>query len=422
MEKKSLSPKTKKAMIYGGIAAVGLGLVYVTTLQTSSKPKIKEPEEISLTGNADTRSVSLEGLNRRLSELETGGLRDAVNLRNEITRLQTMNDNLARQLEQANKDSREAIDKLAADLKEQGSQPVIVQAPAPAATGQGGAQQPARVTATITPAKPVIRSSDDILRERERRQTEIKQQESIYVPPEPPPVMQQQNNAAAPAPRIAVFSAPEPDPNEVRSQIASNVPDIQVPAGSILPAYLLTGLDAPTGTRAASQPVPVLMRIKKEAILPNYAWADVTDCHLLGSAYGELGSERVNIRGETVSCILRDNTAVEGAVKFFVTGEDGKNGIKGTLVSRSGRVLASAAGAALAQGLLSSLNSGTSESVFFGGSGESSGALDGASKGFDLLTEYYLDLAEQTFPVIEVTNDRWVDVVLTEMLTIKFKG
>lgn len=188
-------------------------------------------------------------------------------------------------------------------------------------------------------------------------------------------------------------------------------------------AMLLTGLDAPTGARAQSQPVPVLMRIKKEAIMPNYASADVKECHLLGSAYGELSSERVNIRGETVSCILADNTAVEGSVKFFVTGEDGKNGVRGTLVSRSGRVLASAAGAALAQGILSSMQETSAESVFLGGGDSGAGgAVSGASEGFDLLTEYYLDLAEQTFPVIEIPNGRWVDVVLTEMLTVKFKG
>lgn len=150
------------------------------------------------------------------------------------------------------------------------------------------------------------------------------------------------------------------------------------------------------------------------------------ECHLLGSAYGDLASERVNIRGETVSCVLADNTAVEGKVKFFVTGEDGKNGVRGTLVSRSGRVLASAAGAALAQGLLSSMKDQSAESVFLGGgtggAGGGSGAITGASEGFDLLTEYYLDLAEQTFPVIEIPNGRWVDVVLTEMLTVKFKG
>lgn len=229
-----------------------------------------------------------------------------------------------------------------------------------------------------------------------------------------------------PAPRIAIYQSEDKkdEPAAVEEvEEHSSIPDLTIPAGSVLTAMLLTGLDAPTGARAQSQPVPVLMRIKKDAIMPNFAWADVKECHLLGSAYGELSSERVNIRGETVSCILADNSAVEGSVKFFVTGEDGKNGVRGTLVSRSGRVLASATGAALAQGILSSMQSQSAESVFLGGStGSEGGAISGATEGLDLLTEYYLDLAEQTFPVIEIPNGRWVDVVLTEMLTVKFKG
>lgn len=416
-EKKQLSPRTKKALLYSGIGIAGAVLVFATTLQTEKKAVIREPENISLTGNADTRSVSIEGLNRRLADLETSGLRDAVALRDEIGRLQTTVGNLARAIEKSEKDRKAEIEKAVSEAvgqvtKSRSSD--FIKEPAPVAP----AAPKATPSQGETPADRAARN--------ERAKEEIERRESIYVAPEPSPLSAPKAGAAsAPAPRIAVYAAKEPEvKQDKKSELLANIPDVQIPAGSILSAYLLTGVDAPTGTRASSQPVPVLMRIKKEAILPNYALADVVDCHLLGSAYGDLGSERVNIRGEVVSCILADNSAVEGSVKFFVTGEDGKNGIKGTLVSRSGRILAAAAGAALTQGLLSSLNDSSTESVFLGGAGSSGGggAMDGASKGFDLLTEYYLDLAEQTFPVIEITNGRWVDVVITEMLTVKFKG
>lgn len=274
------------------------------------------------------------------------------------------------------------------------------------------------------PAEPRISAAErreQLRAERERQQAELKKREGIYVAPTPAP-MQNMNQNAGPAPRIAVFKSDKAEKGDKALDRLANIPDVQVPAGSILSAMMITGLDAPTGTRATQEPVPVLMRIKPEAILPNYALADVRDCHLLGSAYGDLGSERVNIRGETVSCVLRDNTAVEGKVKFFVAGDDGKNGIKGHLVARSGRMLAAAAGAALTQGLMGALQNSTSSTDSLVISGGASSAVSGASKGFDLLTEYYIDLAEQTFPVIEVPNGRWVDVVLTEMLTIKWKG
>ena len=31
-----------------------------------------------------------------------------------------------------------------------------------------------------------------------------------------------------------------------------------------------------------------------------------------------------------------------------------------------------------------------------------------------------MNLAEQTFPVIEISNGRWVDVVLTDTMEVKF--
>ena len=413
-EKKPLSHRTKKAFLYSGIALAGVAMVYVTTLQTNTKRAIREPETVSLTGNADTRSVSIEGLNRRLADLETSGMRDAIALKNEINRLEQRLGNLAMNIEKTQQDQKTAID---GAVSEAIGQVGRVTSSGLVEGDQSIASSPEE--AAVTPEAETADNRAELAARRARETEEIKRRESIYVAPEPPPIDAAQ--AGAPAPRIAVYAAAEPE-IDPQAALLANIPDLQVPAGSILSAFLLTGVDAPTGTRASSQPVPVLMRIKKEAIMPNYAFADVRDCHLLGSAYGDLGSGRVNIRGEVVSCVLRDNTAIEGSVKFFVSGEDGKNGIRGTVVSRSGRVLAAAAGAALAQGLVASLDDSSSESVFVGGSGDSGGAIDGASAGFDLLTEYYIDLAEQTFPVIEITNGRWVDVVLTEMLTIKFKG
>lgn len=429
-EKQPLSPKAKKAMIYGGLGAAGALAVYVATMQTETKPQIREPEQISLTGNVDTRSVSLEGLARRLTDIEAG--REAVSSaqRQDLRQMQQQVIELTRLMERMQTENAARVRQLQDALGTAATASVADTDPATANPAPAEAQRRIRqvtdqLDAERAQQRDLVAEEDRLKRARERLERE--RRESIYTQPEP--ILQQQAAAVAamPAPRIAVYqSETRPDETEeAPEEPLAHLPDVTIPAGSIMTAMLLTGLDAPTGARAQSQPVPVLMRIKKEAIMPNHAWADVKECHLLGSAYGDLASERVNIRGETVSCVLADNTAVEGKVKFFVTGEDGKNGVRGTLVSRSGRVLASAAGAALAQGLLSSMQDQSAESVFLGGGaggGGAGGAISGASQGFDLLTEYYLDLAEQTFPVIEIPNGRWVDVVLTEMLTIKFKG
>lgn len=430
-EKQPLSPKAKKAMIYGGLGLAGALAVYVATMQTEAAPQIKEPEEISLTGNVDTRSVSLEGLSRRLTDLEAGREASSSEQRSDMRLMQQQVTELTKLIERMQDENAARARRMQVAIDNAAAAPVVAANPTdsdPVSINTAETQNRINQIADqldVQKAQRELEAEEARLR-RERDRIERERRESIYTQPEPIVQQQAASVAAMPAPRIAVYQS-EAEPVEAEEgevEPLVNVPDVNIPAGSIMTAMLLTGLDAPTGARAQSQPVPVLMRIKKEAIMPNHAWADVKECHLLGSAYGDLASERVNIRGETVSCVLADNTAVEGTVKFFVTGEDGKNGVRGTLVSRSGRVLASAAGAALAQGLLSSMKDQSAESVFLGGGtgGGESGAITGASEGFDLLTEYYLDLAEQTFPVIEIPNGRWVDVVLTEMLTVKFKG
>jgi conjugal transfer pilus assembly protein TraB len=420
-ERKPLSPRTKKAMVYGGIAAVGILIVLATTMGTEKKEPIKEPIETSLTGNADTRSVSIEGLNRRLSDLESGGLRDAEAMQSAMRRLDTQVQNLARSIEITNEQNKTAMNAQIEKAVEAAlSRRVPAQTTTPSTNSTLSAADKAEIQRLERERIAAERRAEEAERARKRAEEQRERQADIYR--QVAPARTELSIESTPAPKIAAYAAPEPDPVDVREERLAEIPDLNIPAGSILSGYLLTGLDAPTGTRASSSPAPVLLRVKKEAILPNSAFADVVDCHLLGSAYGDLGAERVYIRGETVSCILADNTAVEGEVKFYVAGEDGKNGLRGTLVSRSGRILAAAAGTALADGLLSSLEDSSTESVFLSGASSSSGALSGASEGFDLLTEYYLDLAEQTFPVIEIKNDRWVDVVLTSMLTIKWKG
>ena len=393
--KKSLSPRIKKALIYSGMIAVGVGLVLVMTEETERAPRPRPPETISLTGNADTRSVSLEAISRRLTDLETKETNEASELGAKVVQLQSQITNLTDTINALQREQQAKIDKAVSD-----------------------------VLANLPPSEPSGEIDFDVPQEdaqEARRVVEENRLAELYDSSQTQVVVPQPQQAPViPAPEIRIYAAEREEPKE--ASFVSQLPDLQIPAGSIISAYLLTGLDAPTGTRAASQPVPVLMRIKKESILPNYALADVEDCHLLGGAFGDLGSQRVNIRGEVISCILRDNSAVEGSVKFFVAGEDGKNGLKGRLVSRAGRVLAAASAAALTQGLLNSLDETSTESIVLGTSSGPSGAISGASQGFDLLTEYYLDLAEQTFPVIEVVNGRWVDVVLTEMLTIKWKG
>ena len=125
-----------------------------------------------------------------------------------------------------------------------------------------------------------------------------------------------------------------------------------LPAGSIMSGTLLNGVDAPTSSATVNDPMPILLRIKKEAILPNHYTMDVRECHMLASAVGELSSERVRMRAEAISCVLNDGRAIEKNITAYaVSSYDGKVGIRGRLVSRNGSAIARALMAGFVSGL-----------------------------------------------------------------------
>ncbi len=437
-----LSTGQKKGLVWVGMIATVLVLIWFLTEETEPGPPAQSARVESILGGSDLRSVTLGGLNDRLVEMEqsfadrtdeynraVGNLENALRDQSDaLARMQAENRRMEGELE-------EVRNRPASIVRETGpasSAPERFGTDSPRdgdaiPGGQDGSGDPDRfgessgaIADTVPAETPFERAERERLAAEEalrlEREARIKRErEAIYSAPEAMPNLAPAG-PAGPVPRIAVYAS-EVAPEEEEERVM-----IEIPAGSIIQSVLLTGLDAPTGIQASAAPVPVLMRIKAEAIMPNYALGDIRECHLLGAAYGELASERVNIRGETVSCILADNSAVEGSVKFFVTGEDGKNGLKGRLVTRAGRMISGAVAASLTQGLIGALSDTSNAVTVSGLQGTQSGAISGAQDGFDMISEYYLDLAEETFPVIEVTNNRWVDVVLTEGLRIAWKG
>lgn len=195
-----------------------------------------------------------------------------------------------------------------------------------------------------------------------------------------------------------------------------------LPSGSILSGVLLTGLDAPGGSAAKANPVPVLLRLKHEAILPNRFGADVRECFALLSAFGDLSSERASMRGEQISCILVDGTVMQRPLKAFGVGEDGKAGVRGRVVTRQGAFIARAILVGVLDGVAQAFNDGVKVSV---GAGDSLGGAvaggfgAGFGSAFDRIADWYLQQADALFPVIEIDVGRSVDVVLTEGLEFR---
>lgn len=208
-----------------------------------------------------------------------------------------------------------------------------------------------------------------------------------------------------------------------QTRIGVREDDMWIPSGTFIKARLLSGLVAPTGTRASQNPHPVLLELLEDGMGPNKIRLPMKDCFVVGSAVGDLSSERALIRTEALSCVRPDMTTVDIDMKGYVAGDDGIAGIRGTVVSKQGSLIAQSLLAGFAKGI-SDVMRFQSSSVVMTPTGimqsidpnqaVKGGALGGVGNSMDRLAHWYISLAEEIFPVIEVSAGRTVDVVVTK--------
>ncbi len=195
-----------------------------------------------------------------------------------------------------------------------------------------------------------------------------------------------------------------------------------IPAGTYAKAVLLSGVDVSAGVSSQSSPKPVLLRLINKGSLPNRAVGKMKECRIIAAAYGDLSSERAYMRLEKLSCVETDGHVIETDVDGYISGEDGKNGVRGNVVLRDTEVLTRGFMGGLLSGLgkaASSSFSSTSVSPF--GSVNTSNAkgadifkqagAQGAGDAFELMAKYNIQRAEQYQPVIQISAGRTVDVV-----------
>jgi len=187
-----------------------------------------------------------------------------------------------------------------------------------------------------------------------------------------------------------------------------------IPAGSILQGVLLSGVDAPSGKAAMKDPVPVLARIKHNAILPNRYTANIRECFVLLETVGDLASERAMMRVVTLSCVRNDRSVMEVALSGYAVGEDGKAGMRGKVITRQGSVLGMAMLSGFADGLSRAF--GGSE----GGLGTIStealqqGGIAGSSTALQNVSKWYLERADELTPTITIDSGRKITIVVTK--------
>jgi conjugal transfer pilus assembly protein TraB len=439
----SLSPTAKRNLAVGGIGGVSLAVIIglATVTPEVTKPLSKQATIQHILTDSDPRSLGIDGISAQLRDLlqknEEQSRRLAA-IEEQQKREQQSGEQRFKQWTEA---EREAYDQ---KLKAMSGEVESLKNKPTASASLSGDATPNPNAGLSAPNHPndhrfTPRSSLD-----NQGLNSAFEQAAIPAPTyanSGVPAGRSPNGQATGALQIRVIrdekaSAITADGKTYAEQTAKHS-EVFIPAGSILTGVLLNGLDAPTGKKAKKEPMPVLFRIKKEAILPNRFHADVRECFLLAAGFGDLSAERAYFRGETFSCVRQDGGVIEVPMNAYATGEDGKNGVRGRVVSKQGALLAQSMMAGFLRGFsdafgrnqipvlmtggLGSLAGSTPFQSAFSSQSMEGGALKGAGYAMERLSHFYMDMAEEIYPVIEVDATRQVNFIVQKGTALKLK-
>jgi len=206
------------------------------------------------------------------------------------------------------------------------------------------------------------------------------------------------------------------------------VPSSYYVATGLSSAYLITGVYAPVFSAGNTSPLPVLLQATGNILIANDDTASIDKCFLIGSAKGNMNSQTADIRLVKISCSLDNGKYfVEGPISGWVIGENGIPGVHGTLLYKNGAFISKTFLAGFLQTFSQAFAGSSGGAVPVAGQANSStststgqavqqnaqyAALSGAANVFGKIANYYLKMAQQIFPVIEVKPGRTVDVLL----------
>jgi conjugal transfer pilus assembly protein TraB len=243
----------------------------------------------------------------------------------------------------------------------------------------------------------------------------------------PPPTAFYPGNGVTPPPQVQY--QPIPVPNQLRRQSFvredKKGPSLPyIPSGSFARSMLIEGADANASVTGNESTVPMQLRITGRVEMPNSKSYDLTGCFIGLEAWGDVSSERAIVRTRNISCLKNGVTIdqpIRGHVSFM-----GKNGIKGEVVMRNGKILGWAWGAGFVDGIGQGVQSASQPSVGLGataslGAGDvmKMGIGGGASKAAQTLSDYYIKRAEQYHPVIPIGAGNEVTVVFQDGFQLK---
>lgn len=405
-----LSPRLRRGITLGaGASVVGVLALLIATAPPEHQRRENQRQRLvsNLLTEVDPRDLGIDGLGRRLQSLE----RDVRNIAQNLERVsERMADGQGTRTQLLQTLRREREAELGAIRQQISALRAAIDARPEAPPTPVEAATPGESSAPIPTPPPLEQLFDS-----------------------PPVRVHSTEPARSAAPALSIRRVADASASASATGAgAPAIPEVRIPAGSILQGVFLSGMDAPTGRTARQDPYPALLRLKDNAILPNRFRADIRECFLLVGGYGDLGSERVYLRAESINCVRRDGRTIEVAVDGYAVGEDGKLGVRGRLVNKQGQVIARAMQVSFLQGVSRLFGTVPVATVATGGStlpyqqvfspdALQGAAIAGTGKALDRLAEYYLDLAETIFPVLEVDAGRGVEVILNRGVGLKLQ-
>lgn len=245
----------------------------------------------------------------------------------------------------------------------------------------------------------------------------------------PPPTAFYPGNGVTPPPQVTYQSVPVP--NRIQRKTFNNGADRKqgpslpyIPSGSFAKSMLIEGADTNASVTGNESTVPMQLRITGKVEMPNSKTYDLTGCFVGLEAWGDVSSERAIVRTRNLSCLKNGQTIdqpIAGHVSFR-----GKNGIRGEVVMRNGKILGWAWGAGFVDGIGQGLERASQPAVGLGataayGAGDvlKMGIGGGSSKAAQTLSDYYIKRAEQYHPVIPIGAGNEVTVVFQDGFQIK---
>ena len=401
--------KKKWLMIGGGL----ISIVLVISL-TSEKPQLnikEEKEVIDLTpSNIDERSWQVQ------SQADISSLKDDVSelttVVRELTTLTKEQQAIIAKQKQEIEEAKELADK-ANEIAQQKPK-------APPAPKEVASEETQSDPSVVPPPPPLPKGAkvDSSVKTDNRAGGAVLETRSVSKP--------------------MVFKAPETtntsneteETAKVTTRYRKNEFAGYIPSSSFAQVSLLNGLDAGVSDFTRSNPQPITMRVTRDAILPGSAKYQLESCHVLGTAVGNLSSERVNIRLSRLSCIDKRNTLViDEEIKGYVVDSDGVEGIRGKVIKRNGAALAKTTLAGFLSGIsdVASNSQGTVTQSALGAVETltntdtlNQSALGGASSAAQMLAEYYMQEARNIFPIISVKPGRKATIILTDGVSLKW--